>query len=114
MVNNLFFRWVSSLFYSPLNSRDKNMKAKIVETDGKKTAVELFGLDPEETYSLVERQLVEPKFSRVRGVEIEKGEYLACTEQIDDVPYLYQVSIFYADKNFHREFYYLYKLESLR
>lgn len=72
------------------------MKAKIVETDGKKTAVELLGLDPEESCFLVERQLVDPKFSRIRGVEIEKGEYLACTEQIDDVHYIYQVSIFYC------------------
>lgn len=90
------------------------MKAKIVETDGKKTAVELLGLDPEESCFLVERQLVEPKFSRVLGVEIEKGEYLACTEQIDDVHYIYHVSIFYTDKYSHREFYYLYKLDTLR
>lgn len=90
------------------------MKAKIIETYGKRSVAELFGVVSEETCIVIDKQNLDHSYSRERVVEIEKGEYLACTEQVEDVPYLYQVSIFYADAVSHRDFYYLYKFDSIR
>lgn len=89
------------------------MNAKIVETDGKKTAVELFKVEPSMSVVTVELGSRE-SYARLTTVEIPKGEYLALTEKIDCKAYDYAVTIYFGEARRYHTTYYLYNLKDLR
>lgn len=90
------------------------MDAKIVEADGKKTAVELFKVEPSKMSCTVVEFGGRDSYDRVYTAEIPKGEYLALTEKIDKKAYDYAVIICFGDRREYRLTYYLYEMKDLR
>lgn len=89
------------------------MDAKIVEADGKKTAVELFQVEPSKMSCTVVEFGYRASLDRLTTVELPKGEYLALTEKIDKKAYQYAVTIYFGDRKEYRLTYYLYEMEDL-
>lgn len=90
------------------------MDVKIVEADGKKTAVELFQVEPSKMDCVVVEFGSRDSYDRLTTVEIPKGEYLALTEKIDKKAYQYAVTIFFGDRREYCLTYYLYEVKDLR
>jgi len=89
------------------------MDAKRIETDGKKTAVELFKVESSMRVLTVEFGGRDSN-GRLTTVEIPKGEYLALTNKIDKKAYDYAVTIYFGDRKEYGITYYLYELKDLR